>query len=141
MAFNKDYPMQVALLAAKNSRYEGTQVGCVISNQGMIISTGWNGNAPLFDDEFINSLPREEKLEFVLHAEENAILNAANLGISLQGCDAYITHYPCASCLSKLAKVGIINVYYLEILEAWCNHNIPKAADTSNIKLHKFVLG
>jgi len=50
--------------------------------------------------------------DFTLHAEQNAITNAAKLGISLEGTTMYITHSPCKNCAKLIAQSGIKRVVY-----------------------------
>ena len=111
---NKPYPMNVAQLASKNSKHNGAHVGCVIASKSLhVLSIGWNGNAPGADDDAINALERDDRLPFSIHAEENSLLNAAMFGTKVDGCDAYVTGFPCCGCISKLFKAGIDKIYYI----------------------------
>jgi len=86
-----------------------TQHGCVITDaDNHIISTGYNGFPPGVND---SDLPKErpEKYPYILHAEENAILNART---SLNGCRIYVTGKPCVACLRRIMAVGITHIYY-----------------------------
>ena len=47
-----------------------------------------------------------------IHAEINAITDAAKRGVSIDGAEAYITHYPCLNCFKALASSGIKKIYY-----------------------------
>jgi dCMP deaminase len=47
-----------------------------------------------------------------IHAEMNALLYCAKEGISVKGCSAYITHFPCLNCTKALIQAGIKNIYY-----------------------------
>jgi dCMP deaminase len=58
----------------------------------------------------------------VCHAEENAIMHAARIGVSLKGCVAYVTWPPCTRCARSLIQAGIQEIIYpakLEIPERW----------------------
>jgi len=122
------YPMCVASLASQNSKHNGAHVGCVIASKSHhIISTGWNGNCPGIDDDAVENLQRDDRLVFSIHAEENALLNAAQFGTRVEGCDAYVTGFPCGGCISKLFKAGIDRIFYIpnEEFEArWKNPNL-----------------
>jgi dCMP deaminase len=124
---NSAFFMKFALLGAENAKVNGTHVGCVLVQNGIIASIGMNGHAPGACDCQINELDRTERLPFAIHAEENALLNAANLGTSVKGAVAFVTHYPCAGCASKLKKSGIRTIYYLqndEFEERWKTPNL-----------------
>ena len=65
---------------------------------------------------------RELKYPLICHAEENAIMHAARIGISLKGCTAYVTWPPCSRCARSLIQAGVDEVVYpteSEIPERW----------------------
>ena len=75
-----------------------------------IISQGYNG--------FLPGCPHESKVvdnheQATVHAEQNAITDCAKRGVSCNGTDAYITHYPCVNCMKLLCASGIQNIYYI----------------------------
>lgn len=111
-----EYFMGVALLAAGRSKDPSTQVGaCIVDSNNRILSTGYNG-FPLgcSDDEFPwnrNEDAGETKYPFVVHAELNAILNAA--GKQLQGSKIYVALFPCNECAKAIIQSGIREVIYL----------------------------
>jgi dCMP deaminase len=49
-----------------------------------------------------------------VHAEQNAVSDAARRGSSVEGCVAYVTHYPCINCAKILAAAGIAEIKYHE---------------------------
>ncbi len=58
----------------------------------------------------------------ICHAEENAIMHAARIGISLKGTTAYVTWPPCSRCTRSLIQAGVSEVIYpkdLDIPERW----------------------
>jgi dCMP deaminase len=55
---------------------------------------------------------REEKYPLICHAEENAIMHAARIGVSLKDCTAYVTWPPCTRCARSLIQAGIVEVVY-----------------------------
>ena len=108
------YFIQIAEICATRSRDIHTQVGCVIiSPNGNIISTGYNGPPRGVDDSKV-PLTRPEKYTFMVHAEQNCICNAARHGISLDGGIAYVTSIPCVVCLRGLYQAGITEVVCLD---------------------------
>ena len=115
-----EYFMQMAELTAQRSTCLRRQVGAIIVKEKHIIATGYNG-AP-------KGLPHckelggclREKLEIpsgerhelcrALHAEQNAIIQAATLGQSIEGATIYITHQPCIICAKMIINAGISRI-------------------------------
>ena len=96
-------------------------VGAVIVRDRRVITTGYNG-APsgikscVERNECIRSnLKSGTCIEqcYAVHAEENAILQAAKLGISLEGATLYVTHKPCTQCSKSIINAGIKRVVYI----------------------------
>ena len=111
-----EYFMGVALLAAKRSKDPNSQVGaCIVSAQNIIISTGYNGLPKgCSDDEYPwarQGAPNETKYPYVVHAELNAILNAA--GRALDGARIYVSLFPCNECAKAIIQTGISEIIYL----------------------------
>ena len=119
-----DYFMGISLLSGMRSKDPSTQVGaCIVDKDNRIVSIGYNG--------FLNGCREGEFLEtkypYVVHAEQNAILNAR--GKSLEGCRIYVNLFPCHDCARNIIQSGIKTVYYLE----------DKYADTDSIKASKYM--
>lgn len=101
---------------------EGRHVGSIIVKDKRIIATGYNG-APagvescetkgycLRDKMGIVSGTRAEYC-FATHAEQNAIVQAAKLGMSVNGATIYITHRPCGICTKLIINSGINRIVY-----------------------------
>jgi dCMP deaminase len=104
---------QMAELVASWSKDPSTQVGAVIAKQNRIISVGFNGYPHGISDS-ADIDDREMKYLKTLHAEENAILFAKR---DLDGCDIYVTHFPCPNCAAKIIQTGISAVYCPEQTE------------------------
>ena len=109
-----EYFMGVAMLAARRSKDPSTQVGCcIVSQDNIIISTGYNGMPKgCSDDEF----PWEReglqtKYPYVVHAELNAILNAN--GRDLRGSRIYVALFPCNECAKAIIQSGVKEIFYL----------------------------
>ena len=111
-----DYFMGISLLSAMRSKDPNTQVGaCIVDKDNRIVSIGYNG--------FVNGCTDEDfswgrdgeyldtKYPYVVHAEQNAILNAR--GKTLEGCSIYVTEFPCNECAKNIIQSGIRKVYYL----------------------------
>ena len=94
------------------SKDPSTKVGCVIVGPDREIrSTGFNGFPRGIDDDHRLD-EREEKYPIICHAEENAIMHAARIGVALKGCTAYVTWMPCTRCARSLIQAGISRVVY-----------------------------
>ncbi|MBQ8238957.1 MAG: dCMP deaminase family protein [Oscillospiraceae bacterium] len=109
-----EYFMGIAMLAAKRSKDPNTQVGaCIVSEDNIIISTGYNGMPKgCSDDEFPwNRDGAVNKYAFVVHAELNAILNAN--GRDLRGSRVYVALFPCNECAKAIIQSGVKEVLYL----------------------------
>ena len=104
-----DYFMSIAHLASSRSPCERLHVGCVLVKNNRLVSMGYNG--------FLKGAPHISIVEdgheqATVHAEQNAISDAARRGVSVEGTVAYITHYPCVHCAKILISSGIQKIYY-----------------------------
>ena len=109
-----EYFMGIAMLAARRSKDPNTQVGaCIVSQDNIIISTGYNGMPKgCSDDTFPwNRDGQDNKYAYVVHAELNAILNAN--GRDLRGSRIYVALFPCNECAKAIIQCGIKEVRYL----------------------------
>ena len=109
-----EYFMGVAMLAARRSKDPNTQVGaCIVSQDNIIISTGYNGMPKgCSDDEFPWGREGAEiKYPYVVHAELNAILNAS--GRDLRGSRLFVALFPCNECAKAIIQSGVKEVLYL----------------------------
>ena len=105
------------------SKDPSTKVGCVVVGEDREIrSTGFNGFPRGIADDMERLSDREQKYPLICHAEENAIMHAARIGLSLKGCTAYVTWPPCTRCARSLIQAGVIEVVYpqeSEVPERW----------------------
>ena len=112
-----EYFMGIAMLAARRSKDPNTQVGaCIVSQDYIIISTGYNGLPKgCSDAEFPWDRKGENeaatKYPYVVHAELNAIQNAS--GRALRGSRIYVALFPCNECAKAIIQSGIKEVIYL----------------------------
>jgi dCMP deaminase len=107
------YFMSAALLFSLRSACERLHVGCVLVSGGAqpnrIVAAGYNGFLP---GARHTSHVRDGHEQATVHAEQNAIADAARRGVSLNGATAYITHFPCINCAKILASSGIRSIKY-----------------------------
>jgi len=112
-----EYFMEMAKLAARRSTCLRRQVGAVIVQDKHVIATGYNG-APkgiphcaemggCYREQ--NNIPSGERHELcrALHAEQNAIIQAATYAQGVDGATIYITHQPCVICAKMIINAGI----------------------------------
>ena len=119
----EEYFMELASIAAKRSTCLRRQVGAVIVRDHRVLATGYNG-APkgLAHCEEVSCLrefmgiPSGERAELcrAVHAEQNAIIQAAVAGISILDSEVYITHFPCVVCAKMLINAGVYAICYIE---------------------------
>ncbi|MDJ0659508.1 MAG: dCMP deaminase family protein [Crocosphaera sp.] len=116
-----EYFIMIAKLAATRSTCLAFPVGAVIVKDRQVLATGYNGSPsgtahctaqgfcyPGLDScDSSSSLPSR-----AIHAEANAIAQAAKHGISTNGASIYVTLEPCISCLKLIISAGIKEVFY-----------------------------
>ena len=105
-----DYFMSIAE-AVKSRSPDETKVGAVIVREKTILATGYNGFARGVQEHEWRSAEKREKLRWAVHAEQNAIFNAARVGISVEGTRIYTTKFPCLKCMNAIVQTGIIEIY------------------------------
>ena len=108
-----EYFMATAFLIATRSACQRLNVGCVIVSKGThknrIIAAGYNGFLP--GAPHISRVDNDHE-QSTVHAEQNAISDAARRGVSLSGSIAYITHFPCIVCAKLLVAAGINEIKF-----------------------------
>ncbi len=126
MAANDKWDRRFLELAAHISGWSkdpSTKVGCVVVGEDREIrSTGFNGFPRGIEDSPERLADREQKYPLICHAEENAIMHSARIGVSLKGCVAYVTWPPCTRCARSFIQAGVVEVIYpesVEVPERW----------------------
>jgi dCMP deaminase len=105
-----DYFLKLAGTVAERSKDPSTKVGCIVVGPDKEIrSTGYNG-LPRRVRDLEERMQRPAKYLWTSHAEENAVAQAAYVGVSLKGCTAYVTHHPCSRCARSLIQAGIARI-------------------------------
>lgn len=106
-----EYFVEMARLTATRSKDRSSQVGAVIVRNRLVISTGYNGFPRGVNDDVDERHERPAKYLWTVHAEENAILNAARYGAKVEGGSLYVTPFsPCSACARGIAASGISEV-------------------------------
>ena len=118
-----EYFMSITKMVAKRSTCLRRHVGAILVKDKRILATGYNGApARLRHCEEVGclrqdgSIPSGERHELCrgLHAEQNAIIQAAYHGISISGATLYCTNMPCAICSKMIINSGIKKIIYEE---------------------------
>ncbi len=140
----EDYFMDIAVLVAKRSTCIRRTVGAVIVKDKRILTTGYNG-APTGLRHCIETgcvreklnVPSGERHELCsgIHAEQNAIIQAAFHGVSIRGATLFCTHFPCAICAKMIINAGIRKIYYQSDYADHRSGEYLKEADVALIKL------
>ena len=97
------YFMKIAYAVSERSTCDRAFVGCVLVLEKRILTTGFNGSPAGQDhcDE-AGHLMVDGHCVRTIHAETNAIIQAALHGVSTRGCTCYVTHFPCINCTKAL---------------------------------------
>ena len=130
-----EFFMSVAIAAQRRSKDPNTQVGaCIASTNHRILSVGYNGTPSALNDDFFpwgtSDDPLQDKHNYVVHAEANAVLNYRGSLKDLEGSTVYVTLFPCHDCAKILAQVGVGEVVYLD----------NKYADTDDGRISRRIL-
>jgi len=107
--------MSIARVVASRSTCERKLVGSVVVRDKTILSTGYNGSIrgmPHCSD--IGHLLENDHCVATIHAESNAIIQAAMNGVRIDGATLYVTASPCWSCFKMIANAGVRRICYGE---------------------------
>lgn len=109
--WNEHFIRIADLEIAQSSEDKSSKVGCVLVKNREIISTGYNGFPRGCNDSIPERHERPEKYNWTLHAEINAVINAARQHKCTLDTDAYLNWYPCDHCSGVLVNAGIKRLY------------------------------
>lgn len=137
--------MDIADTVATWSSCLRRQVGSVIAFDKRIIATGYNG-APAgvktcvergYCLRNVKNIPSgtQQEVCYAVHAEQNAIVQAARMGVSVKGATIYVTHQPCVLCARILINAGIDRIVYKN---GYPDDFSLEILNESGIKLEKF---
>ena len=107
------YFMKIAHAVSERSTCDRAEVGCVLVLEKRILTTGFNGS-PAGQDHCDESghLMVDGHCVRTIHAETNAIIQAALHGVSTRDAMCYVTHFPCINCTKALINAGIDRIIY-----------------------------
>ncbi|HHU16702.1 MAG: deoxycytidylate deaminase [Anaerovoracaceae bacterium] len=140
-----EYFMEIALVTQKRSTCLRRQVGAVIVKDKRIMATGYNGapiGLPHCEEQGgclrqqLN-IPSGQRHELcrALHAEQNAIIQAAYLGQSIAGGTIYCTHQPCVICAKMIINAGIKRII---VKEGYPDELAVKILGEAGLKIEMF---
>lgn len=107
--------MNIAQVVASRGTCDRKKVGAVIVREKSILSTGYNGSLsglPHCDDNG-HEIENDHCVR-TIHAEANAIVQAARNGVAINKSEIYITASPCYTCFKMIANAGIKKIYFGE---------------------------
>jgi dCMP deaminase len=112
-SFEKTF-LDLAEVWSKRGTCDRLQTGCVIANpKNRVLASGYNGaprGLPHCDD--VGHLMVEGHCLRTIHAEANAVIQAARTGVSIEGAVVYVLHRPCFRCATLLVGAGIQQIVY-----------------------------
>jgi dCMP deaminase len=110
-----EYFMGIARQVSTRSTCDRKHVGAVIVRSKMILATGYNGSISGLDHcDDVGHLMEDGHCVRTVHAEANAIVQAARSGTSLEGAWIYVTASPCFNCFKLIANAGIRRIAFAE---------------------------
>jgi len=134
---NDEYFMEMAQLVSSRSTCLRRKVGAVIVKEKRVLSTGYNGSPKgtkhceeLGCIRVKMNVPSGTRHELCrgVHAEQNAVTQAAYFGVSVDGATIYTTTYPCSMCAKILINAGIREIIYSEGYEDDLSKDLLKEA-------------
>lgn len=142
---NDEYFMEMAQLVSSRSTCLRRKVGAVIVKEKRVLSTGYNGSpkGTKHCEELgcirvklnVPSGTRHELCRGV-HAEQNAVTQAAYFGVSVDGATIYTTTYPCSMCAKILINAGIKEIIYSE---GYADDLSKDLLEEAGIKIREYV--
>jgi dCMP deaminase len=139
----KQYFMDIAFLVSKRSTCKRRAVGAIIVKDKRILATGYNG-APVKMEHCIDigclreerNIPSGQRHELCrgIHAEQNAIIQAACYGASIKGGEIFCTNQPCFICAKMIINSKINAVYYKE---GYADDEAASMLEKAGVKLIK----
>ncbi len=127
--------MNLASSVASRSTCDRKHVGALIVKAKRILATGYNGSiAGLPHCDEVGHMMEEGHCVRTVHAEQNAVTQAARHGISIDGATVYTTASPCWPCFKNLANAGVKEMVYAEFYR---DERIFEAAQQLDITLRE----
>ena len=128
--------MDIAAQVATRATCDRKHVGAVVVRDRTILSTGYNGSIrgmPHCDE--VGHMMENGHCVATVHAEANAILQAAKNGVRIDGATLYTTASPCWPCFKLIANSGIERVYFGEFYRDERSIQVAKSAGIELVDL------
>jgi len=127
--------MTKALGLAEKSPDWWRQIGALLVRDGKVLLAGYNQHVPHEQSLYLEGDPRSNfepgqhiEVSSALHAEAGVIATAAARGIKTEGCDMYVTTFPCPQCAYYLAEARLVRLFFTE------GYSLVSGADTLRAK-------
>jgi len=125
--------MNLAIQVATRSTCPRKHVGAVIVRDKTILSTGYNGSIRGASHcTEAGCLMENGHCIRTVHAEANALVQAARNGVRLEGAEIYVTASPCFNCFKLIANAGLKTIYYGELYR---DERVLRFADELGIRM------
>jgi len=133
------YFMKIAFAISERSTCDRAFVGCVLVRDKRILTAGFNGSPSGLEhcDEDGHLMVNGHCVR-TIHAETNAIIQAALHGVSTKGATCYITHFPCINCTKVLINAGIGRIVYRDAYRI--DENAMNFLKTASVELKQLEL-
>tara|TARA_B100002019_G_C21217168_1_gene572651 strand:- start:975 stop:1400 length:426 start_codon:yes stop_codon:yes gene_type:complete len=133
-----EYFGEITKQVALRSTCVRKKVGAIIVKDKNIISTGYNGSIRGLEHcETVGCLMMEGHCTRTIHAEANAIIQAAKHGLMIDKAEIYISASPCFNCFKLIANSGITKIYFMEFYRDERIIEIAKKLDIELIDMSK----
>lgn len=138
------YFMDITFLVAKRSTCMRRAVGALVVKDKRILSTGYNGaptgikhcnEAGCLREELKVASGEKHELCRGIHAEQNAIIQAALHGVGIKGATLFCTNLPCSICAKMIINAGIKKIYYHS---GYADAISKEMLDAAGIEIEKF---
>lgn len=133
-----------ALIIAQHSPDWWRQIGALLVRNGKILLSAFNRHIPNEQSAYCYGDPRSnfeagERIDVsgALHAEMGIIVEVARLGISMEGCDLYVTTFPCPPCAYAVAFTGIKRLFYVD---GYSLVSGAETLETNNVEIIRVVM-
>jgi dCMP deaminase len=138
--------IKIAMEIATASKCVSKQVGAVIVKDGRILSTGYNGTPPGYEnccDHWNHEYTKEHhewSKTYEIHAEMNAIIWAARKGISIEDATIYVTLEPCSECSKNLIASGIKRIVFSKEYEHTHSKVVSKFLEANGVHIEQLEM-
>ena len=133
-----EYFMDIAVVVARRSTCPRKHVGSVIVRDKTILSTGYNGSVrglPHCDE--VGHMMVDGHCVRTIHAEVNAIIQAAKNGSRIDGASIYVTASPCWNCFKAICNVGINRIIFEEFYRDERIFEVSQTLGIELVELHR----